>query len=237
MSRFERVSGTSVPTYLMRRRGAEVHAVLTGVGTRSVQDELRNLLSNSADLCISSGLAGGLRKEYCAGTILAAKSVKTTATDREMQSDESLVVVAGESGAVVTDFFFTADAVVNSPGEKLCLGKIAAAVDLESFHVLNEAAKIGVPAVAVRALSDAVETDLAIDFNRIIDDRGQIGWLPALHEIAKARKRVPQLVRFGFESSRAARHLSHFLDRYVEHLIGTVCIRDLSFEVRRAETK
>lgn len=237
VSRFERVSGASVPTYLVRRREAEVYAVLTGVGMRSVQNELRDLLSKSADFCISSGLAGGLRNEHRAGAILVAKAVKTSGTDREIKTDDCLVEAAGQCGAVAADFFFTSNAIVNSPAEKLRLGEIAAAVDLESFRVLREAEEFGVPAVAVRALSDAVETNMAIDFNRIIDHRGQMAWLPALHQIARAPKRVPELIRFGFESSRAARHLAHFLDRYVQVLIGTFRIRDASFELRRAETK
>jgi adenosylhomocysteine nucleosidase len=132
------------------------------------------------------------------------------------------------------DFFFTSDVVMNSQAEKLRLGAIADAVEMESFQIFSQAAEYGVPVVAVRAISDAADTSLPIDFNRIIDNRGQISWRLVLGEIAKAPMRLPQLIRFGFESARAARNLAHFLDRYIKFLIGGA---DLQVMVARTGAK
>jgi hypothetical protein len=97
----------------------------------------------------------------------------------------------------------------------------ADAVDMESFHVFNLTHQLSVPAVAIRAVSDATDTRMPLDFNRFITGNGEIGWLPAIREVAKAPGQIPQLIRFGVESSRAARNLAQFLDGYVSALAET----------------
>jgi adenosylhomocysteine nucleosidase len=226
MAHFQTVDSLGASTYLMQTESAQVYAVITGIGTRSVNTELRNVLSRSADLCIASGLAGSLRKQYEAGAILVAKRIKGSGIERTILSDESLVDFATQCGGIAVDSFFTSNTVVNSSEEKTRLGEIAAAVEMESFHILGLAEKHGVPAVAVRAISDAAETNVPIDFNKLIDDRGQIGPLSTLYEIAKAPARVPQLIRFGWDSSRARRHLAEFLDRYIPALPATLSQRE-----------
>jgi adenosylhomocysteine nucleosidase len=234
MSGFEPVNRGDDAIYLMRTGDAEVYAVITGIGMRSVRSDLQRLLAESVDLCIASGLAGSLTKQYRAGSILVAKAVRTSGPDRAIKSDKSLVRVANQCGAASVDFFFTSDVVMNSQAEKLRLREIADAVEMESFQIFSQAAKHGVPVVAVRAISDAADTNLPIDFNRIVDNRGQISWRFAFEEIAKAPTRLPQLIRFGFESTRAARNLAYFLDRYIKFLIGGA---ELQFLVARTEAK
>jgi len=220
ISHFEPLTGARIPTYVMRTPGAEVHAVITNIGIRSARQELQDKLfaSPRADLCIASGLAGGLRNDYGVGSILVAKAAKSNDAQRQVRSDASLVQKAEQCGADVVDCFFTSEAVVNSAAEKLKLGTIADAVEMESFHVLDLAGRAGIPAVTVRAISDAAETDVPIDFNQVIDSRGQISRAAAFYEIAKAPVRMPQLIRFGFQSGRARRRLADFLDRYVQAL-------------------
>jgi nucleoside phosphorylase len=220
ISHFEPSPGAGIPTYVMRTPGAEVHAVITSIGVRSARQELQDMFfaSPRADLCIASGLAGGLRNNYGVGEILVAKAVKSNDAEGQVRSDASLVRKALACGADVVDCFFTSGAVVNSAAEKLRLGTIADAVEMESFYVLDLARRAGIPAVTVRAISDAAETDVPIDFNRVIDGRGQISRAAALYEIAKAPERMPQLIRFGLQSGRARRRLAEFLDRYVQAL-------------------
>ena len=220
IARFEPLKGRGGPIYLMRTANAEVYAVMLGIGMRSVPSELRDLLANSADLCIASGLAGSLKKQYHPRAILVAKAVRTGGPDRAIESDKSLVETAKRLGAATVDFFLTSSAVLNSPAEKMRFGQIADAVDMESFHVLSRAAENGIPSVAVRAISDGAETNLPFDLNRIIDGRGQIRWSAALNEVVKSPLRVPQWIRFGVESAGAARNLAHFLDGYTQSLIA-----------------
>ena len=225
---------SGIPVHLSRFQDAEIYAAITGIGTRSVESELRDLFRKTADVCIATGLAGSLRKPYSAGSVLVAKTIKAAGNEREMKSDDFLVAAAEGCGAVKVDCFFTSNTVVNSPVEKSRLGQIADAVEMESFHVVSLANEYGIPAVPVRAISDDAETNVPIDLNRVIDGRGQIRWVPALREIAKTPRRAPQLIRFGLDSSRAVRHLASFLDRYARFLIAR---RTVQFSVVHSETK
>jgi nucleoside phosphorylase len=221
MAPFEPAGRNGIPIYRMRSGSTDIYAVITGIGTRWVGSELRELLAGPAGFCIASGLAGGLKTQYLPGTVLVAKAVKGNGTRHEIRSNDFLVDAAQLCGAAAVDFFFTSQIVLNTPAEKSRLGQIADAVEMESFNVLCQANESGVPAVTVRAISDTVQTHMPMDFNRIIDTRGQIGWVPALREIAKAPQRIPQLIRFGLESSRASQHLARFLDRYTKLLSGS----------------
>ena len=84
---------------------------------------------------------------------------------------------------------------------------------------MAEARRYRVPAVAIRAISDGVDENLPLDFNRTIDEDGEFAWLPALSQLVSSPSRLPRLVRFGFETSKSARNLAHFLDRYLKCLI------------------
>jgi nucleoside phosphorylase len=217
MSGFRRIIGEHAPVYAKQIGGVEVYVVITGIGTRLVRNELREFL-NSADLCIASGLAGGLRRQHRAGTVLVAKGVKQGGGSQVIAGDESLVKIASQSGATPVECFVTSSVVVSTVSEKQRLGEMADAVDMESFDILRQARECNVPAAAVRAVSDDASTHMPIDFNRIIDERGQIGWLPALYEVSKTLELLPQLIRFGIGSSRATRNLADFLDRYMKAL-------------------
>lgn len=215
---FERVGESDAPVYLARHGKAEVYAVITGIGARNGRTQLRKLLAQPVDICVVSGLAGSLKRQHAAGTILVAKAIRSDNAETVWRSDDYLVKTAAQCEATPVDFFYTSGTVVSSASQKLSLGETADAVDMESFYVMSEARQHGVPAVAVRAISDPVDQNLPLDFNRAIGKDGEVGWLPALSQIAAAPGRLPQLMRFGLESSRAARRLARFLERYLNCL-------------------
>jgi len=218
LRRFKRFSEISHSIYSTQSGEGDIYAVLTGVGTRGFPTELKKLLATRAGICVVTGLAGSLKMHHAAGTILVARAVKRDKTAAVITSDKSLVTIATHCGATAVDFFCTAGAILNSSSEKLRLSQTADAVEMESFQIMAEAQRNGVPVVAVRAVSDAMDRNLPLDFNRIIDDDGEISWLRASSQVAAAPTRLPHLIRFGFESWRAARNLAYFLDEYVKCL-------------------
>ena len=91
---------------------------------------------------------------------------------------------------------------------------------MESYTILAEAARYGVPAVAVRAISDTADFDMPYDFESARDARGQIriggvlaqvlrrpSGLPALFTLARdCRTRFPASCRFpGYVRGNACR--------------------------------
>jgi len=218
--------------------GAEVGVVLTGVGPRLAalrsQEALRTD-PESIQLCVSSGLTGALKGDYAIGQVLAAKSVRgeTMRDDvegRTLECSGALVSFAEESGATLVNRFYTSERAIGTPEEKELLGKIADAVDMESFEVLAEAAAAGVPAVAIRAVSDLAGESLPLDMNQVFTEKGQVSVPRVLGQVARHPAAMPGLMKLGKQSRTAAESLAQFLDRYV----ATVAERTTALGARSA---
>ncbi len=201
----------------------EVAVVLTGVGARraaKVASEIMRTESDAFDACLSCGLAGGLRDNYRVGEVLAARSVLSEApredeSSRLLQSSEALVAFAAECGAIVVNQFFSAGHVVSRADEKKHLGKTADAVEMESFEIMRVAQGSGVPAIAIRAISDMVSEDLPLDMKEVFTDEGQVSIPRVLGQVALKPQSLPGLIRLGKNSHIASESLGRFLDSYV----------------------
>jgi hypothetical protein len=69
--------------------------------------------------------------------------------------------------------------------------------------------------VAVRAVSDAADEDMPVDFARILDSHGHLKMGGLFKEVALSPYRIPLLLQFGRQSRAAAKSLADFLDRYI----------------------
>jgi adenosylhomocysteine nucleosidase len=220
---FRRGAWGRVDVYVAKIGGAQVGVVLTGVGPRQAARAASRSIGSERDsleFCISSGLAGALRPEYQTGQVLAARNVfseapRSLAAERTLDSSPSLISLAAELGASPVACFYTADRVIFRVEEKRHLGRDADAVEMETFEILRAAAEGGIPAVAIRAVSDTVEEALPFDMNRIFDDRGQVSLPRVLGQLARHPQSLPGLLNLGRRSRRAAESLAKFLDRYV----------------------
>lgn len=217
---FQPIAGATHPTYHARIGDADVRVVLTGVGPVHAQGALATAFDPLPDVCISSGLAGSLRPEYRRGEILAARETLEASSHRTIASDAGLLDVAIALGARPVEVFCTSDCVVLTGEGKRRMGRIGDVVEMESFCVLAQASEQGVRAVAIRAISDAVDEELPFDFSSSLDSRGGIQYLRVASCVARAPHRLPALLRLGWRSRRAATLLARFLDLYVESLGG-----------------
>src|ERR1700729_3756892 len=76
-----------------------VLVVLTGMGERLARQAARVALADGADVCVSAGLAGGLRAGQHTGDVLAAQVVVKDGEPVAVASDPELLAVAVECGA------------------------------------------------------------------------------------------------------------------------------------------
>lgn len=203
---------------------AEVGVILTGVGAERAGIATSGVIwgeSETIGCCISSGLAGALRPEYKIGQVLAARKVfvESLGKDTEQPSFEckrELVSLAIEHGATAVDCFCTVDQVVATAEEKHRLGEHSDAAEMESFDVLGEAEEFGIPAIAIRAISDTVDQDLPLDMNQVFTDEGKVSIPRVIGQIALHPSSLAGLVRLGQHSASAAEALARFLDSYVQ---------------------
>jgi adenosylhomocysteine nucleosidase len=109
--------------------------------------------------------------------------------------------------------------VIGSAAEKRELGRVADAVEMESGDVLYDASAFAAKVIAIRGISDIVDEDLPMDFNRVMTPSGQVSISKVLGEVVRHPTSVPALIRFGKHGRMAAKELCAFLDRYVEGVV------------------
>jgi adenosylhomocysteine nucleosidase len=219
LRRFERVSGDAWDqTYTATIGDCEVRVVVTGAGRFAAQRSLLHAFDGAPELCIASGLCGGLKSSYAPGDVLVARAVADVGGTRLIQGDPELVRRAGGAGAKVVDKFLVSDRVVATAREKAALAAAGDAVDMESVYVLAAAWQRGVRTMAVRAVSYAADSDLPLDFNRVFTERGEVSIPKVVGQLVRSPGRLPGLLRLANESERAATSLAHFLDAYLLHM-------------------
>ncbi len=228
---FVKQTDGSAEYFAARIGDANVNVVLTGVGGKSAWLETTRIVwDGDVDICVSSGLAGALRAEYQLGDILAAKEVQAISWQRVVASDakliqlaqQHLIQLAQQHGARAVGSFYSADRVIGSASEKRELGRVADAVEMESGEVLHEASVFGAKVIAIRGISDAVDEDLPLDFNRVMTPAGEVSIPKVLGEVVRHPMSAPALVRFGKQSRMAAEKLGAFLDRYLEGVVSSL---------------
>ena len=225
---FRTVQWGDAEVYRTHIGAAEVVVLLTGAGPKQANLATAKVLGGdqeSIHLCISSGLAGALKPEYRIGQVLAARCVRTENEETDpgsdpLQSSAALLSFAAECGATAVEQFFSSVRVVGRAEEKRQLGEHSDAVEMESFEVLLKSAACGIPAIAIRAISDSADDDLPLDMNRIFTDEGQVSIPRVLGQVALHPTSVPELARLGQNSKTAAESLARFLDKYITMVSG-----------------
>ena len=219
LRRFERLAaGSSGHAYAAVIGECEVRVVLTGAGRFAAQRSLSHAFDGAPELCIASGLCGGLKPAYAPGDVLAARAAADVAGARLIQCDGELVARAAGAGATIVDKFLVSDRVISTAAQKRQLGAAGDAVDMESVFVLAAAWQRGVRAIAVRAVSDSSDSDLPLDFNRVFSDRGEVSVPRVVGQLVRSPGRLPGLLKLANESERAASALAHFLEAYLQQM-------------------
>jgi adenosylhomocysteine nucleosidase len=222
---FQRKTVGSVEVFASSVTGAEITAVITGIGRERAGNALVAALRSAASqvhACISAGLAGALRPECKVGDVVAARKVignlrnlAKTVGDRPCAPE--LVAAAEALGAKSVSGFLTLDHAVSKAEEKRELSAVADVVEMESFDIMTTAHDYRIPAVAIRAISDGAGEDLPLDMNRVFLN-GRVSTPRVLGEVARHPGSIPGLVRLGRNSKKAAESLATFLDSYVKRL-------------------
>ena len=206
--------------------GNNVDVFLTGIGwdessvTNRPSYVLRDLLKHKPDVCVSSGLAGGLASDLQAGGVVTARAVCIRTGEEVIHCNSNLVRLAEEAGARVKRMQVTEARIVSEASVKASLAAVADFVDMEGYYVLQIVSGTTIPSISVRAISDTHEDDLPSGIEKLVDREGHVQTLPLLKLVLRRPSQIPSLVEFGSKSKGAAVALADFLDRFVEALDG-----------------
>lgn len=210
--------------------GNLVSVIVTGVGPMNSVRSIRTAMNEVPDLCITSGLAGGLRPQHRPGEVLVARKASSEEERITFKSDERLFDAAVKCGAKAVDEFISAGRVVRTAKGKSQLSASADAVDMESFAIMEEMRGLDVPCVAVRGVADSAEMDVPCDFERALDNSGRIRIIRVVGQVICDPRQAWPLARFGTRSSRAAVSLARYLDKYTNYLAEHKEKTDLSVQ-------
>jgi len=170
-----------------------------------------------ADAVLVTGLAGGCAPTIASGEVVVGSAVGPTSGGEWMTPDPRLLTRAmraleGASLPYRTGRLLTVRDVVETPSAKADCWRThaAVAVDMEGAHVLAWAARVGLPALAVRVVADGPADTLPSALARAVGPRGEVrvstvlGWMgrPAL---------LPAAWRIWRRSSVALDRLARFL--------------------------
>jgi len=199
----------------------KIWVVLTGMGSDAHKNSFSlGVCAKEAgvDIFVSSGLAGALKKEHLVGEVIAPERIGTLREANGLAANRELLAMAKERGAKIVDVLLTSDHIVQTSEEKNRLAFFGDAVDMESNMLMGQLDAQGIPCVTVRAISDASDEDLPIDFSEFLTSSGKVKAVPLLQRILRRPSKIPALVRFGTRSKKAAANLSGFLDSFVSVL-------------------
>jgi len=192
---------------------------LTGMGIKSFDFKSATCLRSAGiDAIISSGLCGGLNTRYRVGQIISPKRVGTLRDLAGLSTAASLADLAERQGATVVQTLLTADHIIDSQAEKAHLSQFADTVDMESFHIVREFSRETTPVTVIRAISDAANETLPLDFSRVLTPVGQVKVAPLVRELVSRPTRIPHLIQFAKQSREAAKNLANFLDVFLRAL-------------------
>src|SRR3984893_14124327 len=167
--------------------GNSVDVLLTGIGWETSKTAnrpryvLRELLKLEPDLCISSGLAGGLASDLQAGEIVAARALSLRTGGDVIQCNSNLVRLGEEAGGRGKRMQVTETQIISEPSTKATLSRFADFVDMEGYYILQIVSGTKIPAISVRAISDTREDNLPLGLEKIVDRGGHIQTLPLLN--------------------------------------------------------
>lgn len=203
----------------------------SGVGRRKAAETARLLLEQPGSLVkclLILGFGGGLAPEARPGNLVIADRVLLAGEDSEgietYMADSTLVMTAEsvrlEGITLGRGALATVDRVLIESKEKQALAKRTGAVvvDMETAGAVQIAQERGVPWLAVRAITDGVEDVLPLDFNALADAEGNVDRGRVVRATLAQPWKIPSLLRLGKRSSRAADHLTQFLEAFLTGL-------------------
>lgn len=182
---------------------AGVSVLVTGMGAANVRRLLPTVLDRERpDAVFTCGFAGALDPALPIGSVLG-------------ETNDVQLTSLLEEADVLLRRFHCADHVAGTTAEKgdLRSKTLCDAVEMESGIIHDLCRQRALPCATVRAISDAANGDLPLDFNLLVDEQQRLSSMRLAGAILRRPRSIPGLIRLGRHSSLAARNLAHSLAR------------------------
>src|SRR5665213_3967621 len=196
---------------------AGISILLTGIGRQNAEKSLREFLAtNSPELVLTCGFAGGLNPELKLGDVVFEISrrrgdesqIKEKSETPHVVSYETLVAAGAKPAKI-----FCADRIATTVDEKQKLRDEtgADAVEMESAAIHAVCAEHGIPCATVRVISDTADEDLPLDFNALSKPDKNLDYGKLFLAIAKSPGKIGALMQLQKKTKFAAEQLAEVL--------------------------
>ena len=207
---------------LRRRSRSDLELIRTGVGITNADRTVRwRLQQAKLRAVLGIGFAGGLSPSLQVGDLVVARQIRGSSiseSSRELlQAAESVHAdgLAVHFGIATTVSDFVCKASSKQALARAVGNEQVACVDMESAAVAHACSEHGIPFLIVRCISDRLDEDLPLDFNRCRKADGNIS--PA--KVAWAALLHPQALGPLQELQKRSRACAEKLAQFVEELI------------------
>ena len=199
--------------------------VVLPVGLRASQLEARGLWDRERPaLVVSAGACGALSPALGeAGALIVPRTVLAPSGARltiDPDAHARALVAAAAAGVVAaTGPLITTTEIVESSAAKLALWRQTGAIaaDMESALIVAAAARRGVPAVVVRAVSDTAAQSLPRDLAGLVDDAGRTSAVRAAALVLRRPAIICSALALQRGTARGLRTIAAVLAKLAAH--------------------
>lgn len=212
---------------LVREARADVALIETGEGIRNSERAVRSWLDQRAACAVLGiGFAGALSPSLAVGDLVIARSVR--GADRAGESFISSPVLLSAAGQVrIEGMHFgaaiTVDEIVGEASAKRRLATLLArdeigCVDMESSAIARACGERKLPFLIVRSITDLLDEDLPLDFNRCRTVDGRV----SAQRVIRAALARPRSFKGLLELKRRSDQCAERLAAFVRQLLCSI---------------
>jgi adenosylhomocysteine nucleosidase len=210
-------------------RDRQVSILITGVGRKNAEKSLREFLAtNSPDLVLTCGFAGGLNPNLKLGDVVFELMDRRSELPEPQDEDDSGAQVTRPSessplrekligaGAKPAKFF-CADRIATTVAEKKKLRDetLADAVEMESWAIYTVCRERKIPYATVRVISDTAAEDLPLDFNQLSKSDMHLHYGKLARALLLAPWKIGALMELQKKTRFAAQRLTDVLAKLI----------------------
>ncbi len=217
--------------------GFPVTLVQTGVG-KNVSEAIHQLSTYfRIQLMVSSGFAGSVNPKVGVGDLVIGRRVLSSSRgvseegihiDATLPCNASAVDIAvALSSAGALKFhcgdILSVDKIIRQSSLKTHIGSqtSAIAVDMESFAIAERANAMGIPFIAVRAISDGVDEDMEVGED-MVTRGGNVNISATVRYLLNKPHHIPYLNRLRKQTKLATHTLSSFFPNFITQIYNSL---------------
>jgi len=194
--------------YLGQSGGRAVTAAVIGDGPIAAERGLLRLLEVvTPDRLLLIGFAGGLSDDLPRESLVQAASVGRAGGGEPIRSDDAPLAGIGRA-AVVSTAHILSTAESKRQAWSALGNPARCVVDLESWGVVRQLQEAAVPWTVVRAVSDAWNESLPLDFAELSDPEGRIVRARVVRSLLRHPTALGSLLRLRSRARSCARELA-----------------------------